>query len=510
MVDYVVNMRRRGQIEQRECEVAGASGADQSVSRVAHLAPFVAAAVLGFILIAASIESATAYVIAFALAVGVLLMTFGLPWNRLPTSFQVAPALVFLLAAAFLREAGGGNTAGVGILALLPVFWIALHGTRGQLAVVLAGVAAFFLAPIMIVGGTAYPTSGYRGAIMFVAIGSIVGLTVQRLVEQVRKNADELERQGRDLEHVAAVSRRVATSPDPRTEVCVAACELSRARFAVLLEPQGGDRLVSTAMSGLESAPFGAAPADRRSAPTIAMTSRRPVFIREADGHPALNPALWREHGSPASMLFEPVLRTGSPVGVLIVGWDETVEDRRRAAIVSLLATEAAIAIERADLVERLSDLALTDSLTGVPNRRALDESLATALRAAALAHDSLCVAMLDLDHFKAYNDANGHQSGDRLLKEAVAAWRRVLRPGDVLARYGGEEFAVVLPGCSRDAAIHVLERLRGATPGHETCSAGVAAWDGFESADDLLGRADAALYEAKSAGRNRTVAAAV
>src|SRR6185295_4123535 len=130
---------------------------------------------------------------------------------------------------------------------------------------------------------------------------------------------------------------------------------------------------------------------------------------------------------------------------------------------------------------------------------------LAKALADAGSSGHPLCVALLDLDHFKAYNDACGHQTGDRLLKGAAAAWRSELRPGDLLARYGGEEFAVVLPDCDRTSALAVLERLRGATPEEQTCSAGLAMWDGAESLDELVGRADEALYRAKDAGRDRT-----
>jgi len=117
-------------------------------------------------------------------------------------------------------------------------------------------------------------------------------------------------------------------------------------------------------------------------------------------------------------------------------------------------------------------------------------------------------VAVIDLDHFKDYNDANGHQSGDRMLKTGAAAWRSVLRSGDILTRYGGEEFAVVLPGCSLEEARTVLERLRKRTPEGQTCSVGLAQWDGRETATDLVARADRALYDAKRSGRDVLVAA--
>jgi diguanylate cyclase (GGDEF)-like protein len=156
-----------------------------------------------------------------------------------------------------------------------------------------------------------------------------------------------------------------------------------------------------------------------------------------------------------------------------------------------------------------LEDLAFTDALTGLGNRRAWETWLDAALHAAGPDGEPLCVAMLDLDHFKAYNDANGHPAGDALLATAAAAWRRELRPTDILARYGGEEFAAVLPACSLAGAHEVVERIRGATPLGQTVSAGIAQWDGSENAAALVARADAALYAAKTAGRDRALAAA-
>jgi diguanylate cyclase (GGDEF)-like protein len=158
-------------------------------------------------------------------------------------------------------------------------------------------------------------------------------------------------------------------------------------------------------------------------------------------------------------------------------------------------------------LYREVGRLARTDALTGVPNRRAWDDELPMELARAARSGRQLCAALLDLDHFKAYNDRHGHQAGDRLLKAAAAAWQGRLRKTDLLARYGGEEFAVLLPDCGLGNAMEIAERLRTAQP-EGTCSIGVAAWDGRESATELVARADRALYAAKAAGRDRCLAA--
>lgn len=129
--------------------------------------------------------------------------------------------------------------------------------------------------------------------------------------------------------------------------------------------------------------------------------------------------------------------------------------------------------------------------------------------RARAQRHDQpLCVAMLDLDHFKHFNDTHGHPAGDQLLREVAQTWRSQLRPTDILARYGGEEFALLLPTWPVQIARTVLQRLCATMPGGLTCSAGLAAFDGTETAEALVARADQALYEAKAGGRDRTVIA--
>lgn len=159
---------------------------------------------------------------------------------------------------------------------------------------------------------------------------------------------------------------------------------------------------------------------------------------------------------------------------------------------------------DRRDYEAELRRLAEVDELTGLPNRRAWSVELPVAIERARRDQAALSIAMLDLDRFKRFNDEYGHQAGDRLLKTAAAAWSGQLRAVDHLARYGGEEFIVLLPGASTELATMVLERLRSATPAGQTFSAGVATWDGNETSEELIARADQALYQAKDAGRDR------
>jgi diguanylate cyclase (GGDEF)-like protein len=156
-----------------------------------------------------------------------------------------------------------------------------------------------------------------------------------------------------------------------------------------------------------------------------------------------------------------------------------------------------------------LREIARVDELTGLPNRRAWDSDLTSSIERARRDLVPLSIAMIDLDHFKAFNDEFGHPAGDRLLKSAAAAWLEQMRAADGLARYGGEEFILLFHESSADQAVEVLSRLRAVTPAGQTFSGGVASWDGDETSDELVARADSALYAAKAAGRDRVMVAA-
>jgi diguanylate cyclase (GGDEF)-like protein/PAS domain S-box-containing protein len=188
--------------------------------------------------------------------------------------------------------------------------------------------------------------------------------------------------------------------------------------------------------------------------------------------------------------------------------WSSYSDGRQVYSVAQDITDRKRLEAEREELLERVEAMARTDALTGLPNRRAWDEELLRELTRAQRQGHALAVVMLDLDRFKDFNDAHGHQCGDRLLGEIGNLWRTHLRVSDLMARYGGEEFAALLSACPPDEAIAAIERLRVVIPEGQTCSAGIAYWDGQESAEVLIGRADTALYEAKRAGRDRVVTA--
>ena len=153
----------------------------------------------------------------------------------------------------------------------------------------------------------------------------------------------------------------------------------------------------------------------------------------------------------------------------------------------------------------RAADEAEIDPLTGLLNRRGVDRVLTEALDRAAQNGTVLSLAILDIDHFKLVNDAGGHISGDRLLRSIAHSWRALSREHEVLGRYGGDEFVLVLQESTLSEAATPTERLRTAVPGGMTCSAGIATWEPGDTLPTLLARADAALYDSKRAGRNRS-----
>ncbi len=327
-----------------------------------------------------------------------------------------------------------------------------------------------------------------------------------------RKQAEaDAIRHAREVEAIAEATGALARSTDPeqaRVAICRAATKVAEADVALLFEPDiSGTGLVATAAVGAEVSSEPLAFVGPPSGAVRSYISNESVFI--ADLGAAAEGGVVRTMTS-RSGFWMPVRRGRSPLGVIAVGWEQELADLapRLERVMGLVAAEAAVAIDRAALLERLARMARTDDLTGLPNRRAWDQEMVRELARANRSKAPLTVAMVDLDFFKSYNDAHGHQGGDRLLKEAAGAWRGVLRETDIIARYGGEEFAIALPGCPLAEAEKLVERLRAVTPAGESCSAGVATWDGSEPAEALLGRADRALYEAKQSGRDRTVTA--
>ncbi len=447
-------------------------------------------------------------------AVTLLVVAALLPWERLP-----APALLLMplgcdAVLAALRHAQGGSASGYGPLAILPIIWAGLALGRRAVFVMAAATAALFGLPIALAGAPLYPASGWRGVVLWPAVALIVGLVVNAVVAEQRRqaalsieHAGELEATQQALDVVAAVARDVAAAkPEPaRQMICDAAVVAGSALLATIVEPTGDGSFAITGSSGIPIPQDELRAGVRPQASLRAFYSREPVLIRDVSEDANVSPLIAQATGL-KSILYQPILRQDKPVGILAVGWGTLQGELspRATAVYASLAAEAGAAIERADLLWRLDRLARTDELTGLPNRRAWNDVVATAL---AEQSKPFSIALLDLDHFKRYNDNRGHIAGDDLLAAAAAAWSANLRKGDVLARYGGEEFALLLPDCLARDAEPIIRRLCQATPGGVTCSAGIAE-SGASDRDALMHEADKALYTAKNTGRNRVIAA--
>ena len=180
---------------------------------------------------------------------------------------------------------------------------------------------------------------------------------------------------------------------------------------------------------------------------------------------------------------------------------------------IRLQLSNASLATQLSQALRLVRHEAETDALTGQPNRRALDELLKQQAQVAALTGRSFSVLLLDIDHFKMVNDTHGHGAGDDTLRAFAQRVREHLRQGDTCARYGGEEFVVVLPGTTLPSALEVAERLRHGVAEaslmsvplvRTTVSVGAAQHLPGETVEQLLGRADNAVYAAKRGGRNQ------
>jgi diguanylate cyclase (GGDEF)-like protein len=230
------------------------------------------------------------------------------------------------------------------------------------------------------------------------------------------------------------------------------------------------------------------------------------------------------DQASRAGHLCVPLVGQGESLGVLYIQIPahpaDTAALQRTQRFAVSVAAQMSLAFANLMLRETLKYQSVRDPLTGLFNRRHMEESLARELLRANRNHKPLAVFMADLDHFKEFNDSFGHEAGDILLREVGALFNSQVRGGDIACRYGGEEFLIILMDTNFDVALQRAETLRGQvrslqvhhrgqTLRHVTISIGVAAYpDHGAAAQDIINAADRALYRAKASGRDRIVVA--
>jgi diguanylate cyclase (GGDEF)-like protein len=246
--------------------------------------------------------------------------------------------------------------------------------------------------------------------------------------------------------------------------------------------------------------------------PWLAIENPQPSDGQDSANHPVC----------PGISLVAPITQHDDLLGLAALGprVQGTPYTEQEIEIISLLNNFAAIVLSNVALYEKMERLSTTDALTGLHNRRSFEDILSNELARAQRFGLPLSLAMVDVDHFKNYNDTAGHPAGDTLLRELAHLMQQTVRRTDYVARYGGEEFAIILPAIESNGAVALCERLRLRVASHDfeyrhvqhdgqvTASFGTASFpaDALE-ARSLIAQADAALYTAKRRGRNQTVA---
>ncbi len=244
-----------------------------------------------------------------------------------------------------------------------------------------------------------------------------------------------------------------------------------------------------------------------------------PVIISDVDKEPAFDNPIMLDEGI-KSLVATPLIAEGRIVGILYV--DDFVPRQftsREISFLNLLAAQATFAIEKIQLLERTEKLAITDELTRLYNHRFFIRSLDDETKRAKRYTRNLSLIMFDIDHFKNYNDTNGHLKGNKLLENIARILINETREVDIVARYGGEEFGVILPETGEEEAYQIAERIRDRVEqaffdneksqplGKVTISAGVATYPQHaQTKTDIIHQADKALYAAKDKGRNKVI----
>jgi diguanylate cyclase (GGDEF)-like protein len=292
---------------------------------------------------------------------------------------------------------------------------------------------------------------------------------------------------------------------DPRSRLMRYAAELVDDAMVSLVEPDGHGSLVVTACTEPNLVGFSFAP-DSTSATERTYRTGHRLFLPNPRRAPLVDPA-HVERTRAASMLWEPVRLGDVPCAVLVLAWPEHQDELPPTALpaVERLSEVAAGFLAQESLLADLEVFASTDVLTGLDSRAAWDTRLADLMLSSSENEQSLAVAIIDLDHFRLFNQTHGQAAGDAHLARFASAAKATLRCDGLIARWGGEEFSVALTAVTPEAAHGALERVRLAVPDGRTCSIGFAVWDHRESGDQLLARADRGLHLAKDAGRNRT-----
>jgi two-component system cell cycle response regulator len=373
----------------------------------------------------------------------------------------------------------------------------------------------------------AFPVEGFATYLVVLWLTGLATATFAAVNER------ELRRRRYDVEMLRRFAQSLEETDDPARILAslgqLARDELQASRVVALAHPLddpgvpggSGTRGTVVTLTGTEAPVFEEAP-DHFPPDSLvgqALARREPLLTLSPD--PVEDEWLLDLLPDLHHVVVVPFVLEDQLLGALVFEYEEGPRAGRAARIERRLlstalqaTTQAAMALGRAILLGRLRTAAETDGLTEVANRRMFDVALEREAGQSRRTGESFAVALVDLDFFKSLNDQHGHQTGDDVLRRAARAIRDTCREGDLAARYGGEEFAVIFTHVTADQAAVAAERVRSAIQGIAggvpvTASVGVATFpDHADDPHELLSQADAALYLAKSSGRNRVVVA--
>jgi GGDEF domain-containing protein len=432
-----------------------------------------------------------------ALNILLIILVAFLPWQKLPRIADLLPPLLYMVVVALLRDGLGGAVSSYSTLLILPVLWLAMYGTRFDLAISVIGVALLLTMPVLLIGEPEYTDEEWRRALLWVTVSGIIGLAVQDLVEQVRQRADALHTVS------AAVGRRTREI-ETRSAICEAAKDNARADYALLLEPDtNARRLVTTAATdpAVEGTEIYLTDADAPAA--RAYTHGRDQLEQDIQQSPlhASNGTLTNV----GSVLWHPIPGRDGAMGVLGVAWADGVKriTETLPAVMEALAAEAAGVIERTTLMLRLETVVKLDDTTGLPNERAWEEEVPRELSRARRQGTPLSVVLLDLGEFELTPEGSVGRRDAELLRGAAERWRKELGSSDFLAhRDPPGRFGVLFPNVGPEEAEAAAQRLEALAPESRPCTTGVASWNGIELPAALVERAETQIELARTALR--------
>ena len=437
-------------------------------------------------------------------AVVVGLVGVVLRWSALPASALLVLPIAVDVVIALLRQAQGGSASGYGPLVILPVVWVGLTQRRRAVAVISCCTALLFALPIVIIGAPLYPSSGWRSVVLWAVVSVAIGLGANRAVADHRRQADVDRARALGLTRLVEIQTTVA-SPDVGvaallTAAAEGALTLTAADGACIELLVEGDSVICRAAAGAAAAHLGLRRDASASLTGECLRTRQILTCSDSEEDTRVHREACRLVGA-RSLIVVPLLHGRDVKGVLLV-WSATLGDFQgfESQLLALLANVVGGALVRAELIERLTEQAVTDELTGLSNRRAWYHQLERALARARRTGQPLSILILDLDDFKRINDHHGHNAGDRALMTVTTQWASALRATDLLGRIGGDEFAVILEMTNATAAHEVIARLNRAIADHHTASTGLAVWNGIEDATTLIARADTDMYKHKRA----------